>query len=676
MTPSIKHRFVSTKPEQLDQTLVGPREWNDEHVLVNFAESVKSIVSDLRGVNNVDFLFSVPLAQSLVAGVVNTLVFTPVPAGINGFDFCHFILINDGLATEAVLITGGNAVSGAPSGTVLFTPVFNHAPGGGASIQSATAGIAEGAVSVKNTGGIVNISNGTFTIYASIPIYSRISYRGQGASATTLVPANGNVTVFNACMEHPRPPNHQRAPRAPNLVSFEDFMIDASSFVGINNVFGMRFSNFPTDQNIISYESILFKDIIFNNTYYAIYMDLGAYITMIRCMTTCNSQVYFGDTATTLIRPSYGITVSHHIYTWSMIKPGDPNMYTPDPGIANFQFHNCQVVNFNNCIFDGGGSTKGKAIYLHGQCIAINISNCLFDDWGWAVYCDAVMIANVKYCSDGCKFDNNTIIQYGAQTGIDTYLAGVLLFIDGDTTGHHKNWMISNNTFTVTDCMFNIGAYAEDFVIANNFFLSRDTPNHHSVIIREHTRNLLFNRNYWKAEAYAFGAIYNYTTDYPLFGLEDDLFIGWAPHRILEVDGLNPPDFVTSVSRTKIVLLQGDNILLTTTHAPVPGCTITIDKDGMYLIVAGFEFYGSGAGDLNFAFGGSLTVDGTQQLQKCWFDIALANFGGTTNQQYVLNLRRGQIITSVAWKTGGTGNSALYQTGTNLSATLCGNFNE
>lgn len=79
---------------------------------------------------------------SLTANIINSVTLTPVPSGVNATDIQHYLYISGGVgAAEAVLITGGTAVSGAASGTVTFTPLNNHS--GAWTIASATAGIRE-----------------------------------------------------------------------------------------------------------------------------------------------------------------------------------------------------------------------------------------------------------------------------------------------------------------------------------------------------------------------------------------------------------------------------------------------------------------------------------------------------------------------------------------------------
>lgn len=82
---------------------------------------------------------------TLTASAQATITFTsanPCPWGVNHDDVAHYLYVSGGSGTaEAVLITGGTAVSGDSSGTITFTPANNHS--GAYSIISATAGVAE-----------------------------------------------------------------------------------------------------------------------------------------------------------------------------------------------------------------------------------------------------------------------------------------------------------------------------------------------------------------------------------------------------------------------------------------------------------------------------------------------------------------------------------------------------
>lgn len=141
---------------------------------------------------------------SLTASIINTVTLTPCPVGLNGTDLSHYLEISLGSGTaEPVLISGGTCTSGLASGTVLFTPAFNHS--GVWQIASATAGIQE-ALQSAGAKGRVQIGQGTTTTYAKIvgtaasqslrgfgPQTSVISFQGLGRAMefATLNPGSG-----------------------------------------------------------------------------------------------------------------------------------------------------------------------------------------------------------------------------------------------------------------------------------------------------------------------------------------------------------------------------------------------------------------------------------------------------------------------------------------------------
>jgi hypothetical protein len=162
---------------------------------------------------------------SLSAGVAATVTLTPVPLGVNHTDAGHYLYISAGTGTaEAVLITGGTALSGATSGTITFTPANTHT--GAWTVQSATAGIQEAIITFP-LGADVYIPVGTYTIYAPIfiPYYTYATshppnIRGGGRYNTTLLvdtdfPATATSAVFVGTATYA----YERAPQ------FSDFGI-------------------------------------------------------------------------------------------------------------------------------------------------------------------------------------------------------------------------------------------------------------------------------------------------------------------------------------------------------------------------------------------------------------------------------------------------------------------
>jgi hypothetical protein len=119
----------------------------------------------------------------------NTITLTPVPLGVNAAGGSHHKLyISGGTGTaEAVPITGGTAVSGAATGTVIVTCANTHS--GAWTVSSATAGIQEAVEHVRagGIGGTVLIRRGTHTIYATITIRgSSIVVKGEGRNTSTI----------------------------------------------------------------------------------------------------------------------------------------------------------------------------------------------------------------------------------------------------------------------------------------------------------------------------------------------------------------------------------------------------------------------------------------------------------------------------------------------------------
>ena len=121
----------------------------------------------------------------------NVITLSPVPQGVNGTDQSHFLYISGGTGTpEAALITGGTAVAGAPSGTLIVTCVNTHS--GAWTIQSATSGISE-AISRVNAagGGTVQIPQGVFPLHSRISLTSNTVLLGAGRGVTILQVAAG-----------------------------------------------------------------------------------------------------------------------------------------------------------------------------------------------------------------------------------------------------------------------------------------------------------------------------------------------------------------------------------------------------------------------------------------------------------------------------------------------------
>lgn len=139
------------------------------------------------------YIFTETETTALTAGTPATITLSPVPIGINGSDTFHPIYISDGGGvSEAVMITGGTAVSGG-SGTITFTPAHNHSSGW--TLQNANGGISE-ALQLCNAagGGIVQLSAGTITIHGLMDQKTGCSKIGPGMDTTILQVAAGEFS--------------------------------------------------------------------------------------------------------------------------------------------------------------------------------------------------------------------------------------------------------------------------------------------------------------------------------------------------------------------------------------------------------------------------------------------------------------------------------------------------
>ena len=95
-----------------------------------------------------------------------TIILSPVPAGVNGTNQVYTVHIADS-APEDAPVTGGTAISGASSGTLIITCA--HAHTGAWTVSSSTSGITEAANYVAALGGgTVNIPLGTYQLYSTV----------------------------------------------------------------------------------------------------------------------------------------------------------------------------------------------------------------------------------------------------------------------------------------------------------------------------------------------------------------------------------------------------------------------------------------------------------------------------------------------------------------------------
>lgn len=190
----LKARLKDNQPDVLDATTALAR-WG--------RDLIDSIPPVTASVTNYNFPAESPAVISgglvdpnrrLAAGLTATVRFATVPDGINGSDTAHYLYINDGASSEAVLITGGTAsASIRTNGTITFIPANNHA--GAWTISSASGGIAE--AMVANPTVLSQAPAGVISLYAPVTaIGTWPGLIGQGTNQTFLYIQYSNDSVF------------------------------------------------------------------------------------------------------------------------------------------------------------------------------------------------------------------------------------------------------------------------------------------------------------------------------------------------------------------------------------------------------------------------------------------------------------------------------------------------
>lgn len=162
--------------------------------------ALSNVSTNAGGVSATAFDFAAQQpGGALTANIINSVTLTPVPSGVNATGVNHRLYISGGVgAAEAVLITGGTAVSGAASGTVTFTPLNNHS--GAWTIQSATDGIQEAVASLGASGGTVLVPVGAYTLNADVSFANKSNVRilvmpGATFSGSGVLPVSPNASL-------------------------------------------------------------------------------------------------------------------------------------------------------------------------------------------------------------------------------------------------------------------------------------------------------------------------------------------------------------------------------------------------------------------------------------------------------------------------------------------------
>jgi hypothetical protein len=193
---------------------------------------------------------------SLSAGVGASVTLAPVPVGVNGSDVGHYLYLSSGYGTaEAVLITGGSAVSGGTTGTITFTPAYSHS--GSWTISSATGGVQEALICGLASSSVVLKISGSMTFYAGVTIplvtvYRSVVIQGDGISGTTINRSSSSPSGYLFTID--------QSSGTPASCTFRDFGIFSAPYVGsFENTSGgaFKFKKCTSFQHTIDHVSIM-----------------------------------------------------------------------------------------------------------------------------------------------------------------------------------------------------------------------------------------------------------------------------------------------------------------------------------------------------------------------------------------------------------------------------------
>ena len=121
---------------------------------------------------------------------------------------------------------------------------------------------------------------------------------------------------------------------------------------------------------------------------------------------------------------------------------------------------------------------------------------------------------------------------------------------------------------------------------------------------------------------------------------------------------------VTPESNTLQLAAGTTTLTLTTATQNVPGCSLTLARNGTYLVTGTFDFSHNGDGGQVLIGGLSASTASSALFQT----LATSGSRGTFAQQWMITASAGAVINLTAFKTGGAGTSATGGSHTTIAA--------
>lgn len=274
----------------------------------NTGNSTTARFNSLPTVAAADYVFPAQTpGGSLVSGN-NTVTLTPVPLGVNGTDTGHYLYVSAGSgAAESCLITGGTAVSGGTSGTVVINCSNVH--NGAWTIQSATEGLKEAEEILKTGsstgGGSIILAPGLFSQCGEfISDQDGIFVIGSG-QGTQIQPCFANQTLFGVSGGHAYPTQQPRL--SMSRISFTN-----NGLAGVTAI------------DPLSDTGGLYEDLVFNgttNAFYGIYCDRCYEANISNVISSGTAQFFCGSSIDGGTWNYGACLISKFVYTGTGVNP-------------------------------------------------------------------------------------------------------------------------------------------------------------------------------------------------------------------------------------------------------------------------------------------------------------------------------------------------------------------
>lgn len=409
------------------------------------------------------------ITAPLTAGVPATVTMTPCPTGLNaGTDVLHPIYLSVIGTPEAVVVTNGTCTSGAPTGTVNFTPAFNHA--GGYAISSATLGIQEAinslGVSGFGTGGIVQLVAGAYQMRALVSLQPKIAVNGTGDS-TRILPASCSAQMFGFS-------GINLNVNTKSSVGLTHVALDASACDGINTVVGVGLYAGSDTTHFSLVNGLTIDTVTFINVGEGAHLERSQAVRMNHVQAYANSRFWFTDSQAGADADNHTFDIFIEDFTYLPFCP-QGQCTIASMAVPVVEFDDCETCQMHKGYMGGGGTNISNI----GIKVTGSSEDSRFDGVGLLLFGIELDIARGIH---GAGHDFNFFPGFGTviNCGFTQFYQNGIRFEDGtvpfDNFLNVHDWQIQSNQFAIAQVLtagidfLYIGQYTRAVTVTNNLF--------------------------------------------------------------------------------------------------------------------------------------------------------------------------------------------------------------